>query len=283
MLSTTWCWATLLYPCATHLHPLAPSPRVGGSYFKFSDLSTPFFSPSPFQCLSIKEIIGVCTDCWNRANVLKISLFLVDACYHLQPHILHNVRLQFGAWKLREILLDKGFMLVLWHCKASLEFPRWMERSPTLAEVCANHRQSSPNAICLCSWVRTTPHGNIDLSWAFRVVGVCDGLQRRAIVTEQCGTIHNTHGTCVNCAIVCHSVPHHNIMCPRCRTHVAYYVRHTTYGTLRMAHMAQRGRCHRHSYPQDPTTMLICHLDAYFYPNKCQYRAFVIEGINKRD
>ena len=159
-----------------------------------------------------------------------------------------------------------------------------MESSPTLAEVSANHiRQSSPNAICLCSWVHgAAPHGNIDLSGPFRVVGVCVGLHRRAIVAEQCGPIHVEHGFC---AIVCQTTSHATWYSSQYLVPCAIGVVHMwriTYGSLRMAHMAQRGR-HRHSYPQDPTTMLICHLDAYFYPNKCQYRqSLCVRGNRQR-
>ena len=106
----------------------------------------------------------------------------------------------------------------------SLSFPPHCsetESSPTLDA--ANLRQSLPNAICLCGWVRCCT------AWEYWFVPASLGGQSRVV------------GVCwhkgSHCGAVCVS---------------------DTY-------VAQRAR-HRHSYPQNPTTMLICHLDAYFYP-----------------
>ena len=108
--------------------------------------------------------------------------------------------------------------------KPSLSFPPHCsetESSPTLDA--ANLRQSLPNAICLCGWVRCCT------AWEYWFVPASLGGQSRVV------------GVCwhkgSHCGAVCVS---------------------DTY-------VAQRAR-HRHSYPQNPTTMLICHLDAYFYP-----------------
>ena len=99
--------------------------------------------------------------------------------------------------------------------------PSETESSPTLDA--ANLRQSLPNAICLCGWVRCCT------AWEYWFVPASLGGQSRVV------------GVCwhkgSHCGAVCVS---------------------DTY-------VAQRAR-HRHSYPQNPTTMLICHLDAYFYP-----------------
>ena len=109
--------------------------------------------------------------------------------------------------------------------KPSLSFPAHCsetESSPTLDA--ANLRQSLPNAICLCGWVRCCT------AWEYWFVPASLGGQSRVV------------GVCWHKGSHCGS---------------AVCVSDT--------YVAQRAR-HRHSYPQNPTTMLICHLDAYFYP-----------------
>ena len=165
-----------------------------------------------------------------------------------------------------------------------LWFPSWIESSPTLAEVSANHiRQSSPNAICLCSWVHgAAPHGNIDLSGPFRVVGVCVGLHRRAIVAAHWTVRNNTCGTC----ILCHSVPNYSpchmvqFTIP-CAIGVVHMWR-TTYGSLRMALIWHKGAATATVIHRIPPPCWFATLMLIFTPTSVSTdRASVSEGIDK--
>ena len=94
-------------------------------------------------------------------------------------------------------------------------------------------------------------HGNIDLSWAFRE---CRGLG------------------------VCWGALGHTV---QCSGGAFKYVAEADVARARCGSQRER---HRHSYPQDPTTKLICHhpgADAYFYPQRVSTHLCQTQSTNR--